>query len=429
MIVSDLMAMTIVEKILAKAAGRDTVIPGEYLEVRPTSKTVLAAHNGRAKGMPEMIANGWKLFDPERVMIVDGHLGASASHRAAEGRELTRQWMKAMGVPSKNFLRLGRGGIENMVAAEQCWALPGDVFVQGANGHISTAGALGAFVCALSYETLAYLVRGKTWFKVPPTLRVNAIGAAPVGVYPRDVSEALLRQIGPTGAAGAVIEWAGDYIEKLSMDGRLSICSQALFSAGWTAIVNPDATTLEYVRSRTTEKFDPVVSDPDASYRNTVTIDVSVLEPVVVVPPSRWDIRNVDTVVGRPVTKGFVGSDAGGWLDDLRLAARVLKGQTLHDDVVLNITPGTVEVLKGALHEGLLEIFFDAGCVVPTPNEGMECGYNTPLELDDVCIATAQTNYPGRMGSETAEIYLGNAAVVAASCITGEITDPRSFLQ
>ncbi len=186
------MGMTIVEKILARAAGRASVAPGEYLEIRPTSRTVLAAHTGRSKGMPQMMANGWKLFDPERVMIVDGHLGASASHRAAEGRELTRQWMAAMGVPSKNFIRLGRGGIENMVAVERCWALPGDVFVQGANGHISTAGALGAFVCALSYETLAYLVRGKTWVKVPPTLRVVATGEPPPGVHPRDVSEALL---------------------------------------------------------------------------------------------------------------------------------------------------------------------------------------------------------------------------------------------
>src|SRR5262245_66504925 len=120
--------MTVVEKILARASGREQVVPGEYVEIAPTSNTVLAAHNGRAKGMPEMIANGWKLFDPERVMIVDGHLGASASHRAAEGRELTRQWMAAMGVPSKNFYRLGRSGIENMISVEQCWALPGDVF-------------------------------------------------------------------------------------------------------------------------------------------------------------------------------------------------------------------------------------------------------------------------------------------------------------
>jgi 3-isopropylmalate/(R)-2-methylmalate dehydratase large subunit len=423
------MAMTIVEKILARAASRETVAPGDYLEITPTSNTVLAAHNGRAKGMPEMIANGSKLFDPERVMVVDGHIGASASHRAAEGRELSRQWMAAMGVPSKNFFRLGRSGIENMVSVEQCWALPGDVFFQGANGHISTAGALGAFVCALSYETRAYLIRGKTWVKVPPTLRVNAVGEPPPGVYPRDVSEALLQQIGPTGAAGSIIEWGGDYIENLSMDGRLAICSQALFSAGWTAIVNPDDTTTNYVQSRTTAAFDPLVSDPDAKFWKTVTIDVSSLEPIVVVPPSRWDIRPVDAVVGQPVTKGFVGSDAGGWLDDLRLAARVLEGKQLHDEVVLNVTPGTVEVLKGALQEGLLEIFFDAGCIVPTPNEGMECGYNLPLECDDVCIATAQTNYPGRMGSETADIYLSNAAVVAASCIEGKIADPRPYLK
>jgi 3-isopropylmalate/(R)-2-methylmalate dehydratase large subunit len=423
------MAMTLVEKILARAAGRDRVVPGDYLEIVPTTNTALAAHTSKSKGLPIMIEKGWRVFDPERVMIVDGHLGASASHRAAETREIARKWMAAMGVPSKNFFRLGRGGIENMVAAEQCWALPGGTYFQGANGHVSTAGALGAFVCALSAESLAYLVRGKTWVKVPTTLRVNVVGQPPRGVYPRDVSESLLREIGPTGAVGSVIEWGGDYIDNLSMDGRLAICSQALFSAGWTAIVNPDQTTIDYVSRRTTAPFDPLVSDPDCTYVRTLTIDISTLEPLVVVPPTRFDIRPIGDVVGTPITKGFIGSDAGGWLDDLRLAGRVLRGRTLHPEVVLNITPGTVEILKAALREGWLEAFIEAECVVPTPNEGMECGYNTPLECDDVCIATGQTNYPGRMGSETAQIYLANPAVVAASCIEGMIADPRPYLE
>jgi 3-isopropylmalate/(R)-2-methylmalate dehydratase large subunit len=212
------------------------------------------------------------------------------------------------------------------------------------------------------------------------------------------------------------------------MDGRFAICSQAMTTGGWTSIVNPDEITLDYVRARTDEPFEPLVSDPDAVYFKTITLDASAIEPLVVVPPSRYDVRAVSEVAGIKVSKGFIGSDAGGWISDLRIAADLLRGKQLPHDIVLNITPGTVEILKQSLNEGLLEVFIDAKCVIPTPNEGMEGGKNTPLEKDDICIATSQSNYPGRMGAYTAEIYLGNAATVAASCLAGEITDPRPYL-
>ncbi len=421
------MGMTIVEKILARASERDKVSPGEFLEITPIPVTVInpSSMEGRVRPTLEW---GKPLLFPERVFIVDGHLGASASNGAAKGREFARFWMEKMGVPSENFLRLGRSGIENMITVERCWVRPGDCYFQGVNGHISTAGALGAFSSALGYETASFLVRGKTWAKVPTTLRVEVVGEAPQGVLPRDISEALLQQIGPTGSVGAVIEWGGEYIDHLPMDGRFAICSQAMTTGAWTSIINPDEATLEYVRARTDEPFEPLTSDSDATYWKTVTIDASTVEPLVVVPPTRWDIRPIGDVAGRQVTKGFIGSDAGGWISDLRMAAKILEGRTLPHDVVLNVTPGTVSVLKQSLSEGLYEVFVDACCVVPTPNEGMEGGKNTPLEDGDVCIATSQSNYPGRMGSYTAEIYLGNAAVVAASCLNGTLTDPRTYL-
>jgi 3-isopropylmalate/(R)-2-methylmalate dehydratase large subunit len=420
--------MTVAEKILAKAAGRSSVSPGEYHLIQPSSVTVIAPHTARMKRLDQMLDWGRPLFDPARVMIVDGHHGASASHGAAEGREIVRRWATAMQIPGANYVRLGRGGIENMVAVQRCWVLPGECYFQGVNGHISTAGALGAFASALSYETAAFLIRGKTWAKVPPTVRVQVVGEAPAGVLPRDVSEALLAQIGPTGAVGAVLEWCGDYIDNLPMDGRFALCSQALFCGAWTAIINPDQTTTDYVAARSSADYEAMTSDSDARYWKTVTLDISRLEPLVVVPPTRRDIRPVTDLDTIAITKGFIGSDAGGWSTDLDVAAEILRGRAIRDDVVLNVTPGTVEILRHALRERLIEVFLDAGCVIPTPNEGMECGYNTPLEDGDVCIATAQTNHPGRMGSESAEIYLANAAVVAASCVEGRIVDPRPYL-
>jgi 3-isopropylmalate/(R)-2-methylmalate dehydratase large subunit len=419
---------TITEKIFARASGRATVRPGEYVQVTTPCPTVIAPHSAMDKGAGLILEWGAKVFDPARIKIVDGHYGATASHNAAENRRWMREWARTMGIPDENIFELGRQGIENMVAVEHCWTLPGECYFQGVNGHISTAGALGAFASALSYGTAAYLLTGKTWAKVPRSLKVVVTGMPQSGVCPRDVSEYVLGQLGPSGAVGMVLEWGGPYVDQLTMEGRFSICSQALFTGAWTAIMNPDARTIAYATARTAEPFDPLVSDAGAEYARVVEFDISGIEPQVVPPPKRHIVKPVRELEGVRINRGFIGSDANAWIDDLRFAARVLRGRKVQRDIILNITPGTVNVLKQALDEGLIRDFVDAECVVPTPNEGMEWGANTPLARGDVCIATGQTNYPGRMGSNDAEIYLANPATVAASCIEGRIVDPRRYL-
>jgi len=419
---------TITEKILAKASGRANIRPGDYAEVTTPCPTVIAPHSAIDKGAGLILEWGARVFDPRRVKIVDGHYGATASHNAAENRRWMREWAQTMEVPDENSYELGRQGIENMVAVEHCWPLPGACYFQGVNGHISTAGALGAFASALSYGTAAYLLTGKTWVKVPRSVKLVIHGTQPPGTCPRDVSEYILGQLGPSGAVGMVLEWTGPYIDELSMEGRFSICSQALFAGAWTAIMNPDPRTVTYVTARTTEPFEPLMSDADAEYARVVEFDVSAVEPQAVPPPKRHVVKAVRELEGTTVNRGFIGSDANAWIDDLRLAARVLRGRKIKRGVILNITPGTVSILRQALDEGLIRVFVDAECVVPTPNEGMEWGANTPLARGDVCIATGQTNYPGRMGSNDAQIYLANPATVAASCIEGKIVDPRRYL-
>jgi 3-isopropylmalate/(R)-2-methylmalate dehydratase large subunit len=170
------------------------------------------------------------------------------------------------------------------------------------------------------------------------------------------------------------------------------------------------------------------VSDPDARYAKVFELDVGRLEPQVVPPPKRHLVKSIKELEGTLINRGFIGSDAGSWIEHLRMAARILKGRKIHPRVVLNITPGTTNILRQALDESLISAFIDAECVVPTPNEGMEWGGNTPLSADEVCIASGQTNYPGRMGSEEAQIYLANPMAVAASCLEGQITDPRKYL-
>lgn len=422
------MGSTITEKILARAAGRASVQPGDYLEVTTPCPTVMAPHSAMDKGAGLITEWGAKVYDPTKIKLVDGHLGATASHGAAEKRRAIREWAAIVGVPEENILDLGRSGIENMVAVEQVWALPGECYFQGVNGHISTAGALGSFASALSFGTAAYLLRGVNWVKVPQTIRLVVSGTPRADCSPRDVSEYVLGQLGPSGAVGAILEWAGPYIESLDMEGRFAICSQALFTGAWTAIINPDETTHAWVSEQVdTSQLEFQTSDADAEYASVLEFNVDGLTPRLIPPPKRHAIHELKDFLGIKVNRGFIGSDANGWLRDMNQAAQVLEGNTVKHDVILNITPGTPRVLKGAVSSGAFATFLESECVVPTPNEGMEWGANTPLTNGDVCIATGQTNYPGRMGGETAQIYLANPAVVAASCIAGEIVDPYEF--
>lgn len=424
------MGQTIIEKILARASGKATVAPGDYLEVTTPCPTVMAPHSAMDKGAGLITEWNAKIYDPTKVMLVDGHLGATASHGAAEKRKALREWAATVGVPEENIWDLGRSGIENMVAVEQVWALPGECYFQGVNGHISTAGALGSFASALSFGTAAYLLRGVNWVKVPQTIKLVVTGEPRADCTPRDVSEYVLGQLGPSGAVGAILEWTGPYIDSLDMEGRFAICSQALFTGAWTAIMNPDDTTMRWVGERIdTSGLEPQVSDPDAGFAAVLHFDVDGLTPRIVPPPQRHKIHDLKDYLGIKINRGFIGSDANGWLRDMNHAARVLKGNKIAHHVILNITPGTPRVLKGAVESGAFATFLDAECVVPTPNEGMEWGANTPLTDGDVCIASAQTNYPGRMGGKTSQIFLANPAVVAASCIAGEIVDPYEFFE
>jgi 3-isopropylmalate/(R)-2-methylmalate dehydratase large subunit len=419
---------TITEKILAKAAGKREVFPGEYLEVSSRCPTPMG--NFGLRGGLELCVD-WKVgvFNPTLIKIIDGHFGATASHNAAVARMANREWAKAVGIPAENIYSLGRGGIENMFAAEKAWALPGEIYFQGVNGHSSTNGALGAFSTTLSYGRGAYFMTGKTWVRVPRSVRIIINGTLAPGVCARDVFEYVLSQIGPTGAGDAVIEWTGPVIDVLSMSERFSLASLAIFTGAWSAIMNPDQKCLEYVRARTKETFEPQTSDPDANYLEQYEFDISRLQPQVVVPPKRHTIKAIAEVEGTPINRGFIGSDAGSWLEHLRMAAHILRGKKIHPGVILNVTPGTTNILLRALDEGLVKTFLEADCVMPVPNEGMEWGANTPLSADEVCIATGQTNYPGRMGSNQAQIFLANPMTVAASCLVGKIVDPRRYLE
>jgi 3-isopropylmalate/(R)-2-methylmalate dehydratase large subunit len=420
----------IIQKIIAKAADKSEVSTGEYLQVR-SNRPVTLCGDTMARGPWQMLQTGArKVFDPAMIKIVVGHVGAGGHKVIGNLRREFRNWAEEMGVPRENILDLGQQGVEHIVAGEQCWALPGELYLSITNGHTTALGALGGFAFTLSYESGAYLVKGHTWVQVPEVARFTLTGKPEPGVFSRDVYEYILGQIGPTGTPGQVIKWDGDYIAGLEMDSRFALCANALFSSAWTAVIEPDDTTLAYVKSHSKETYAPLYSDPDAEYAQEKTFDVSQVEPQIVPPPKRTDVFPISRYKGMKVNRGHIGTCANGRFEDMREAARILKGRRVHPNVILNITPGSTHVYKQCLQEGILEIFVDAGVFLPPPACGAcVAGSNAPLADKDVCLSSGTCNYPGRMGSEHADIYLCSPAAVAAAAVTGEVTDPREFFQ
>lgn len=421
--------MNIVQKILARATGKEAVSTGEYLIVRSTRPVTLCGDT-MARGPWQMLQTGAKkVFDPNMIKIVVGHIGAGGHSVLGTLRREFRLWAKDMGIPRDNILDLGHQGVEHIVAGEECWALPGEVYFSITNGHTASLGALGGFAVTLSYESGAYLVKGYSWIRVPEVARFTLNGKAGKGVYARDVYEYILGQIGPTGTPGQVIKWDGEYIDHLDMDGRFTMCANALFSSAWTAVIEPDQIMLDYVGERTSDPFTPLYSDHDAEYAQHRIFDVSVIEPQIVPPPERTKVFPISKCVGTPITYGHIGTCANARMDDMRVAAQILKGHKVHPDVILNITPGSTSIYERCLKEGILETFVQAGVFLPPPACGMcVAGANTPLGDGDVCLSSGTCNYPGRMGSYQSEIFLCSPATIAASALTGCITDPRDFL-
>ncbi len=424
------MGKNIVEKILAKTCGRSEVSVGEYLPGIRSNRPLPCGIPSYRGSQESKVAELGGYFDPTKVMQVGAnHFGAGGAAGVIVGETRRTQIvrLKEMGVPNENILTMGQGGIEHVVSGEKCWPLPGTVWFSAIDGHCTTSGALGALVLPLSGETVAYLATGYTWIQVPEVAKVILNGVLPKGVTARDVCEYVMGQIGPAGASGQVMEWTGPVVNRMDMDARFTLCVNAIFNCAWTAIIDPDETTISYVKSHTKDSFEPLVSDLDAVYANTFRFEVSKLEPQIVPPPDRTKVFPVSKYEGIKIDRGFIGSCANGRLEDMRIAAHILKGQKVHPGMELNITPGSANVYRECAREGILQIFADAEAYVCAPCCGMCHAHNTPLGSGEVCLSTATHNQPGREGSDKAEIYLSSPATMAASAITGKITDPRNF--
>lgn len=416
------MGMTITEKILAEHAGLDAVEPGQLINARVDLvlgndiTAPVAIEQWRSLGME-------KLFDPQRVVLVPDHFTPNKDIKSAEQAKLVREFARETGAI---YFEVGRMGIEHCLLPEQGLVVPGDLVV-GADSHTCTYGALGAMATGVgSTDMAAAMATGQTWFKVPESLKFIFYGELPPWVGGKDLILYTIGRIGVDGAPYMAMEFTGETIEALSMDGRFTMANMAIEAGAKNGIFAADAKTVTYVDGRAQRPYKIYRSDPDAEYAAVYEFDVRSLEPQVAFPPLPENVKPVSQVGNVTIDQVVIGSCTNGRLEDLALAARVLQGQQVHPDVRVIVIPGTQEIYRQALKQGYMEIFVEAGAAVSTPTCG-PClgGHMGILARGERAISTTNRNFVGRMGHPESEVYLANPAVAAASAVLGRIASPE----
>ena len=326
------------------------------------------------------------------------------------------------------YFEVGQMGIEHVLLPEQGLVLPGDVVI-GADSHTCTYGALGAFATGMgSTDIAAAMATGDIWMKVPPTIKFVYHGRLGKWVGGKDLILYTIGKIGVDGALYSAMEFTGEAIDALSMDGRFTMANMAIEAGAKAGIFRVDDKTLDYIKPRAKRPYTVYEPDSDAEYARVIEYDVSAIEPQVALPHSPANTKPVSQVGNIEIDQAVIGSCTNGRLEDLRLAAQILKGRKVHPGVRCIIIPGSQQVYLDALNEGLIEIFIRAGAVVSTPTCG-PClgGHMGVLAEGERCISTTNRNFVGRMGSPKSEVYLANPAVAAASAITGRIASPENI--
>jgi 3-isopropylmalate/(R)-2-methylmalate dehydratase large subunit len=419
------MGSTITEKILARVSGREVVRAGDEVLARPDF-VIAYDFPGYTDVIFKQMKDDFgiqKVKQPERFALFIDHMVPVATPKEEELHIETREWGARQGVEVHE-----RKGIGHQVSAELGYGTPG-AFAVHFDGHISQLGALGTLGIGLRRNLLEAFVNETVSLRVPATVRVNIHGKLQPGVMARDVFHHLVRVMGPSSCAFKVLELGGPVIEAMSIEGRQTMCGQAMFIGATTAIVNPDDKAIAYAKGRARLDLQPVCSDPDAAYDRVVDVDVSSLEPIVVIPPSPANTRDLKEVIGLPVQSGYLGSCASGRMEDLRAAAAVLKGRHVAPGFSLHVIPTSQALMAQAATEGLIQVFVEAGAFVSSPSCDYCFGRIATMSAGQRAVSTGTLNVPGRMGSPDSEIYLCNAATVAASAVEGRIADPRPYLQ
>jgi 3-isopropylmalate/(R)-2-methylmalate dehydratase large subunit len=420
------MAQTITEKILARHCGRDSVKPGELINAKID---LVMCHDVTTTPAIDMLSKHGidTVFDPEKVVIIPDHFVPNKDIKSAEMVRKIRLWAKEQGISA--FYELGDHGVCHALLPEQGHVLPGMTIV-GADSHTCTHGALGAFSTGIgSTDLAAALAAGELWFKVPESMVFNISGDLPEGVYAKDIILDIIRRIGVDGALYRAMEFRGEIIDRLSIESRMTITNMAIEAGAKSGIIAADDKTRDYLATRSKRSYEEMHSDPDAHYEKIIDINVSDLEPMVAFPHLPSNGKPISQIERIPVDQAYIGSCTNGRIEDLRVAAEMMKGKRVAKGTRCIVIPATTDIWKQANKEGLLDIFMDAGATVSSPTCGA-ClgGHMGIIASGERCISTTNRNFVGRMGSPDSEVYLASPATVAVSAIKGYISDPRQAL-
>lgn len=420
------MSMTIIEKILAAHCGQDSVEPGDL--VIADLDLILANDVTAPLAIKEFFKAGAKdVFDKDRIAFVPDHFTPNKDIKSAEQCKMVRDFARRFEL--SQYFEIGEMGIEHALLPEKGLVLPGDAII-GADSHTCTYGALGAFSTGVgSTDLAAAMITGKAWFKIPPTLLFYLQGSFQEWVTPKDLILYVIGKIGVDGALYKAMQFAGPAIQDISVEGRLTICNMAIEAGGKAGVIEPDDKTVAYVNERKQREYRIFKSDSDAVYEEKIEIRLDEIEPQVAFPHLPENTRPVQEATDIRIDQVVIGSCTNGRIEDLRLAARILKGQKVAPYMRCIVFPATQNIYLQAIKEGLVDIFVNAGAVVSTPTCG-PClgGHMGILAEGERAVATTNRNFVGRMGHPKSEVYLASPAVAAASAVSGKISHPREVI-
>ncbi len=423
--------MNIVEKILARGAGKDQVSPDDVIFAN-IDKVML--HDVSGPGVIKVFdklkkqgINVDKLWDPSKVWVAEDHFVPSADIISAENIVKLQNFTKNYGIEKHFKYGMGQYGICHTLSHEEALVLPGDVYV-GGDSHTNTTGALGAFACGLGHTDIAYvLLKGKIWFKVPETFYFTLNGKLPDHVMAKDLILKIIGDIGTDGGAYRTMQFGGSGIDEMTVESRLTLCNMTTEAGAKNGIVEPDQKVVDYLTNRGATNISLVNGDADAEYAKIYEYEGSEIEPIIAKPFSPENITVVREAPNVDLDKSYIGSCTGAKYEDLEAVAKILKGRKVK--IRTEILPAAISIYKRAMENGLLKIFLDAGATVGPPTCGACCGAHMGvLAKDEICISTTNRNFPGRMGHVDSQTYLASPLVAAASAVTGKITDPRDLI-
>ncbi len=418
--------MTLTQKILARHAGLDRVEPGQIINANVDLVLANELSAAVAIGVMRGMKGADRVFDANKIALVEDHFVPAKDAQSAKLAKLMKDF--AVEQKIKHFFDVGRGGIEHVVLPEEGLVAPGEVIV-GGDSHTCTYGAFGAFATGMgSTDIAAAFVLGEVWLKVPGTIKIVYSGTLKNHVYAKDLMLRTIGELGIDGATYRAIEYHGSTVDALSITGRITMANMAIEAGAKNGIFHADEKTIAYVQERTDRPFMVERADNDAIYERVIAIDVDDLEPQIACPHTPDNVHPVSQVTREdiPLDQVFIGSCTNGYIEDLRVVAKILQGKRISPNLRVIVNPGSQKVWMQAAEEGILTILAAAGCAVNTPGCGA-CfgGHMGTLGDGERALSTTNRNYVGRMGSPKSEVYLSSPATCAASALTGIITDPR----